>query len=231
MSLMRWTLMATMLCASPVSAGPITINFAGQFALHDIGSTSPEFLSLQAALAAQGVVPLSGLGSGSPVVFSMTVNPDATADALGSYANALVSAEFTVGALSYSTGPSAISSIGGVRTQISPAFGPTLAANGLIFPPVWMQFVSGGPGFPTLGAALGDINSWSNSLAFLSFHPPGNPPPDPSQGFSQGFLATSALHVTSVSVPEPGTLLILSGALLVAGLPRARRSRFRRPRA
>jgi hypothetical protein len=211
------------LWAPQVSAAPITLTFAGHWSYYDLGMTDPEHLALEAAFGNVGVVSggTSSLGtypSGTPVSFSMTVNPAAPAGSFGQYAGALLGAQLTVGSLAYVVEPADMSSSGWLfgPARVS---GPTVSGNGMSFVPMWVGLSSDVSAPNSLAEAIANAHTWSNTLVYISFRPPGFPFPS-----SEGHLAFSGLQLTSVSVPEVGTLPLAGAALALAVVWQRRRA-------
>jgi hypothetical protein len=221
----------SLIWGAPASAAPITINFEGEWIFNDfewkfLGCEAlPQQCAFVQGLAAVGVT------DGSLVSFSLTLNPhipdrDPSA-AVGAYKNA-AKATLTLGSNTYRMGPTYANVFAdqpcgggtcpGALSVTSRHFsGPTLHGFGLDLVPFGLQFDVFGPGFTSdsLSAALSNPAMWATNQLLVSFSPP----------------TTSELHIGRVhnmrvtSVPGPGSLSLMSSALiaLAFGLRRRRK--------
>jgi hypothetical protein len=198
---------------SAASASPVTINFTGYFQLFDAGLINPVFWALEDELAANGVFS-AGLDhngvshTGSPVQFSMTLNP-----APNGTGTVLQSAFNVGGVYQFTTGPANFLGNG----FIANASGPSITAGGLQMNPGAVNFLSG---FGTPGGYqfTGNLNTdlthvWQWRFGgLLNFNP----------GFQWAFYG---LTPTSVSVPEPSALALMTSAIFIYVVRRRFRSR------
>ncbi len=206
------------LWTSHAFAAPITLSFAGNWSYYNLGDTSPDHLALEAGFGNLGIYSggqssVANLTSGTPLTFSMTVNPNAPVNGTGQYAGALLGGRIRVGSLTYYIEPSNMSS-GGWFFGPTRVHGPSVTANGITSVPVWAGFSSNVTGNPALPTAMANASSWTNSTMWLSFRPAGCSP----WPCSEGDLVVSGLQLTSVSVPEVSSLYLAATGALCLGV-------------
>jgi hypothetical protein len=149
---------------------------------------------------------------GTPFSLSITLNPAAPVDSFGNYVGGLLQGMLAVGPLTYRMGPSNLGADG--RFWFAPVTGPSVTGtNGVTMVPV---DISLSPGFGSLGNinfSVGNVTVWYLLNMGFRFDLAGGTP-----------AISSEVRLTSISVPEPGTLPLLAGAFLILGW-RQRRTR------
>lgn len=215
------------LLATPAKASPITINFEGEWLFHDfewkfVGcQVLPEQCAFVQGLAAIGV------NEFSKIYFSLTLDSQTGwANPSGVYTGP-ASGQVRLGSASYSLHQTSFSlstgqscgggNCGGMNVLGGGLAGPALFGYGLTMLPSYFQLTSSGP---SLGSASLSSQSLANIASWSTFMTVGFTP----AGVGGLHLGHVNLHVTSVSVPEPSTLVLMSGAL-IAGLVCLRRRR------
>src|SRR5262245_39074899 len=198
------------LLAPPASAAPVTINFQGQFSFFDSDWQTFGCAAFAEQCAfVQGLAAV-GINEGSPFGFSLTLN--------GQVNSATATGALTLGQNTYDLGPTPVAVSGSSVFLFAHALtGPSLVGNGITLLPNFIQFGLSGLSFGSSALSSLDISNpsgWSLSPFFVSFAStlPG----------SQANLGISTLRVTSVSVPEAGTLASLAAGLMAFGALRFR---------
>jgi hypothetical protein len=190
------------------SAAPLTINFEGYFGYYDYLLGRNEFFDELDALATQGIY-AGGVvyrdGSehnASRVQLSVTIDDAVQQDP---WTNWVLHSEFSLGPLHFSTGPADFLNLFTAGVQGS----SIMMANGRVMRPNWVAvmpgYLFGNPGYnlgPDMAANLAHVWDWRPS-AIMTWTG------------SVSWWAFYDLKPTSVvSVPEPSSLVLSSGALL-----------------
>jgi hypothetical protein len=175
--------------------------YAGQWVYNDLGSTDPQQVALETGFDAYGIVSpghtvVGDYDQGTPI--SLTVNANAAAG--------MLVATLNVGPLKYWTETTVSSAL---LFPIAHAYGPSITgSNGLTMVPGFMGLYAD----HVLTSTIGNLTLWHNPRFYLGFCPSGHTPK--GSICAPGSMAFSDLRLVSVSVPEPSTLPLMSGALL-----------------
>jgi hypothetical protein len=196
---MRRTVILAVLCfaiSRVASAAPITLTYAGTWIIFNPIPVGELDVAVQTGFGAYGI------NQGSPLLFSMTINPNATAVPVGGglsvYPNGLSGATLRVGPLTY-TATQSFLGINGGPDFLHMAGPVVVGSNGLALTKLELlsQFV-GGPMFQ-----FGNVPVFPFHRLQLFFNEVYVDAP-----------VISDLQLVSVSVPEPSTLVTLSGAAM-----------------
>jgi hypothetical protein len=215
--------------ASPAFATPFTVNLQGQWGYIDFEYLfEPRGGNLDVAWAFDDAIRATGAATSTPGtalhgVFGMSLTFADVADQDPSsnvgYFPGAMTGRLWFGDTTYSIIPTDVwvDAAGSIAFSLSTGFsGPNLTANGYTFRPGYLQFFTlSGPAFASTAvtpAAFTNPAYWSL---------PHNPMWIGFNGAQELLFAN--VDVASVTVPEPSTLLSLSGAVL--GFAAWRRSR------